>query len=233
MTASFAWPRSPVSPDFQRIKYRISYYTLCFKTCSTWWFNASAQATGILFCWLRFRIRRGVTRRYRTQHEWRPRLFNTWYFRVTPHHSGRIKQFSSRFGPLQNKGSALWITASDVEPSWNKCNNITLQKETNTGMYYSMDGDLVYCSNNQELMEALQLEHNGGFSLIHQRLVWRQCYSTMEIHSRLSHWLRQFVWKKCTRTFRFCCKKICYEEHWWNICVDLKVTAMLTELQGG
>ena len=30
---------------------------------------------------------------------------------------------------------------------------------SNTGMYYSMDGDLVYCNNNQELMEELQLEH--------------------------------------------------------------------------
>jgi hypothetical protein len=27
--------------------------------------------------------------------------------------------------------------------------------------------------------------------------------------------------------------KIYYEEHQWNICADLKVTAMLTVLQGG
>ena len=39
--------------------------------------------------------------------------------------------------------------------------------------------------------------------------------------------------KKHTRTSRFCCKKICYEEHWWNICADLKVIAMPTVLQVG
>jgi len=43
----------------------------------------------------------------------------------------------------------------------------------------------------------------------------------------------QFTYKKRTRTFRFCCKKICYEERWRNICADLNVTAMLTGMQGG
>jgi hypothetical protein len=28
-------------------------------------------------------------------------------------------------------------------------------------------------------------------------------------------------------------KKICYEEHWWDIHADLKVTAMPPALQGG
>jgi hypothetical protein len=25
----------------------------------------------------------------------------------------------------------------------------------------------------------------------------------------------QFMWEKSMRTFRFCCKKILLEEHWW------------------
>jgi hypothetical protein len=33
------------------------------------------------------------------------------------------------------------------------------KRQSNTGMYYSMDGDLVYCNSNQELMEELQPEH--------------------------------------------------------------------------
>jgi len=28
-------------------------------------------------------------------------------------------------------------------------------------------------------------------------------------------------------------KQKSYEEHWWNMCADLKVIAMLTALQGG
>jgi len=55
-------------------------------------------------------------------------------------------------------------------------------------------------------MEELQFEHTSGqwgFSLIHQRSVWRHCYCS----SLLSHWLMQFTLNKPKRTFRFCCKK--------------------------
>jgi len=40
---------------------------------------------------------------------------------------------------------------------------------------------------------------SGGFSLIHPRSAWRQCYSTKEMSSLLSHWLMQFTGKKRTR----------------------------------
>ena len=77
---------------FSKCKIEYSNIPCALKICFSWWFNASAQATEILYSWLR--IRRDVTRRCKIQHEWRPRLFSMWYCRATCDHSGRINWFS-------------------------------------------------------------------------------------------------------------------------------------------
>ena len=84
------------------------------------------------------------------------------------------------------------------------------KRQSDIATYYSRDGDMVYWNNNQELMQELQLERTSGqwtLSLIHLRSVWRQCYSTMETSSLLSHRLMHLTWKKRTRSFRLSCKK--------------------------
>jgi hypothetical protein len=65
------------------------------------------------------------------------------------------------------------------------------KRQSNIVTYYSMDGDLVYCINIQELMEEMQLENTPE----HRRLFTdsSQSISTMEISSFLSHWLTQFM----------------------------------------
>jgi hypothetical protein len=76
----------------------------------------------------------------------------------------RHKQFSSRFGPLQNKDSTLWMMWNLLEKS--VIISFYTKRQSSTGMYYSMDGDLVYCNNNQEVMKNCNLKTplcNGDF----------------------------------------------------------------------
>jgi hypothetical protein len=53
--------------------------------------------------------------------------------------------------------------AEAVESS---CESVILtfyrKRQSDMAIYYSMDGDLLYCKNIQELMEELQLEHTSG-----------------------------------------------------------------------
>jgi len=56
-------------------------------------------------------------------------------------------------------GSATWIMASAVEYSWKGCIvSLYRKRQSNITKYYSVDGDLVYFNNIQELMEELQIE---------------------------------------------------------------------------
>jgi hypothetical protein len=99
-----------------------------------------------------------------------------------------------------------------------------------------MDGDLVHCNIIQELMKELQLENTSR----QWRLLVHSCKVNLKrvlLHNEnrfpFSQWLVQFTLNKPKKTFRFCCKKIRYKEHWWHICAELNVIAMLTGLQGG
>ena len=64
----------------------------------------------------------------------------------------------------------------------------------------------MYCNKIQEIQEELKhytLLNNGGFSLIHLRSHWKQCYSTKEISILLSYWFMQFKWNNVDRSIRF------------------------------
>jgi hypothetical protein len=67
----------------------------------------------------------------------------------------------------------------------------------------------------------------------------RQCYTTMEISSLISHRLMQFPYiplahavhtKETCGILQVWLQKVLYEEHRWSICDDLTVTAMQTVL---
>jgi hypothetical protein len=84
-------------------------------------------------------------------------------------------------------------------------------------------------------MEELQLEHPSG--------QWRLFIASTKINLKavLLHSGNKspsilldnaFHVKEMYEERQVCCKKICYEEHRWNICADLKVIGMLTGLQG-
>lgn len=107
-------------------------------------------------------------------------------------------------------------------------------RQSHIAMYYSMDGDLAYCSNIQELMEELQLEH---FS--EQRMLFVDS-SRVNLKPLLVRNGNKFPsiplahaghMKECKEPSYFA-TKIGYKEHQWNVCADLKVIAMLNGLQG-
>jgi hypothetical protein len=109
------------------------------------------------------------------------------------------------------------------------------KRQSNITKYYSVDGDVVYCNNIQELMEELQIEHapeqwrlfvdlsKGGLKAV-LRHNGNKFSSIPQVHP--------VHMKEVCENLQVLLQKMCCEEHGWNMCAVLKVLAMLTGLQG-
>ena len=86
----------------------------------------------------------------------------TLQIKGTLKHSGILSQ-------RQNKGSATWITRLRQWSFPAKCVTVSFytKRQSDIAANYSVDGDLLYCNNIQQLMEELQLKHTSG--------QWRLC----------------------------------------------------------
>jgi hypothetical protein len=84
-------------------------------------------------------------------------------------------------------------------------------------------------------MEGLQLEHTSG--------QWRLFIESSKVSLKAVLLLNGNTFssiplvhavhtKETYKNLEVLLQKMRYEEHWWNICADLKVIAMLTVLQG-
>jgi hypothetical protein len=110
-------------------------------------------------------------------------------------------------------------------------------RQSNIATYFSMDGEVVYCSNDIcHLMEKHQLQHAPE--------QWRLFVDSSEVslkadllrngHKCPSVSLAHAVHMKETNiNIQGLLKKMCYEDQQWDICADLKVVVVLTGLKGG
>ena len=234
-TAVFASLTWLASPCHQNKKYNITVYILHWDP-SRWRLNANAVATRRIYSGLRTRIGRGFTRIW-DKYEGKPRFFSAQYHTATLDHSHWVERRTRKFY-LQKTKAQLLGSRLQQRNLLEKGVKLSLyrKRQANITSYFSMYGNLLYCNDVCGLMEELQVRQVSD--------QWRLyiAYSKFSLKAVLLHNGNKFPtvafvhavhMQETYASIQRFLEKICYEDHQWNTCADLKVVALLTGLQGG